>query len=293
MAKSADAFRTISEVAEWLDTPAHVLRFWESKFSQVKPVKRAGGRRYYRPADMKLLGGIKQLLHEDGLTIKGVQKILREQGIKHVAGLSQPLDEVTEAEATEAADVTIEVAIEDTAPSSADVVNLRPEPDSSASKAPSATAKAKAASAAKADEQAAAEAAKKETESQASEGQATEAPETVSGAPSEAEGTPAKDAAPTMPSFLHRAAPEETPTTDNMPADSAESSVDVVEDAAPAPTKRPDTPSVPEDPTDDIAAEPGTLSALAKLSKPVSSDALSHFKALADQLGSGSSSSHS
>lgn len=91
--KSPDAFRTISEVAEWLNTPAHVLRFWESKFSQVKPVKRAGGRRYYRPADMALIGGIKKLLHDDGMTIKGVQKLLREQGIKHVAAMSQPLDE--------------------------------------------------------------------------------------------------------------------------------------------------------------------------------------------------------
>ena len=89
MSKSADAFRTISEVAEWLDTPAHVLRFWESKFTQVKPVKRAGGRRYYRPADMLLLGGIKKLLHDDGMTIKGVQKILREQGIKHVSSLCE------------------------------------------------------------------------------------------------------------------------------------------------------------------------------------------------------------
>ena len=99
MAKSPDAFRTISEVAEWLDKPAHVLRFWESKFTQVKPVKRAGGRRYYRPDDMLLLGGIKKLLHDDGMTIKGVQKILREQGIKHVAALSQPLDEIAEAAA--------------------------------------------------------------------------------------------------------------------------------------------------------------------------------------------------
>ncbi|MDF1854738.1 MerR family transcriptional regulator [Pseudooceanicola sp.] len=88
MAKSADAFRTISEVSEWLETPAHVLRFWESKFVQVKPVKRAGGRRYYRPGDMELLGGIKHLLHEEGMTIKGVQKLLRERGIGHVAGLS-------------------------------------------------------------------------------------------------------------------------------------------------------------------------------------------------------------
>lgn len=93
MPKSKDAFRTISEVAEWLETPAHVLRFWESKFTQVKPVKRAGGRRYYRPADMQLLGGIKKLLHDDGLTIKGAQKLLREHGVKHVAALSQPLDD--------------------------------------------------------------------------------------------------------------------------------------------------------------------------------------------------------
>ncbi|WP_372615084.1 MerR family transcriptional regulator [Aquicoccus sp.] len=92
MGKSADAFRTISEVADWLETPAHVLRFWESKFPQIKPVKRAGGRRYYRPADMALIGGIKKLLHDDGMTIKGVQKILRDQGVKHVAALSPPID---------------------------------------------------------------------------------------------------------------------------------------------------------------------------------------------------------
>lgn len=90
--KSPDAFRTISEVADWLGVEAHVLRFWETKFSQVKPVKRAGGRRYYRPADMTLLGGIQKLLHEDGVTIRGVQKILREQGVSHVAELSPVLD---------------------------------------------------------------------------------------------------------------------------------------------------------------------------------------------------------
>ncbi len=89
MKKSAEAFRTISEVSELLSTPAHVLRFWESRFSQVKPVKRAGGRRYYRPNDLALLGGIKRLLHEDGLTIRGVQKLLREEGVKHVASLSK------------------------------------------------------------------------------------------------------------------------------------------------------------------------------------------------------------
>jgi DNA-binding transcriptional MerR regulator len=93
LAKSRDAFRTISEVADWLDTPAHVLRFWESKFTQIKPVKRAGGRRYYRPQDMALLSGIKTLLHTQGMTIKGAQKLLREKGVKHVSALGeQPND---------------------------------------------------------------------------------------------------------------------------------------------------------------------------------------------------------
>ena len=75
MRKAPEAFRTISEAAEALDTPAHVLRFWESKFTHVKPVKRAGGRRYYRPADIDLLSGIKLLLHDQGMTIRGVQKL--------------------------------------------------------------------------------------------------------------------------------------------------------------------------------------------------------------------------
>lgn len=84
-AKSETAFRTISEVSELLETPAHVLRFWESRFPQVRPVKRAGGRRYYRPADVALLAGIRKLLHDDGLAIRGVQKMLRDQGVKAVS----------------------------------------------------------------------------------------------------------------------------------------------------------------------------------------------------------------
>ncbi|SFI61943.1 MerR family transcriptional regulator [Albimonas pacifica] len=84
MDKSPNAFRTISEVSETLDVPAHVLRFWESKFPAVRPIKRGGGRRYYRPEDVTLLVGIRELLYEDGLTIKGVQKIFRERGQKHV-----------------------------------------------------------------------------------------------------------------------------------------------------------------------------------------------------------------
>lgn len=92
MAKKAkDAFRTISEVADWLDVPAHVLRFWESKFPQIKPVKRAGGRRYYRPSDMRLIGGIKTLLHDQGVTIRGVQLKLKDEGIDAVSELSQPV----------------------------------------------------------------------------------------------------------------------------------------------------------------------------------------------------------
>jgi len=91
--KSPQAFRTIREVADWLGIEAHVLRFWESKFSQIKPVKRAGGRRYYRPADMQLVGGIKVLLHDQGLTIRGVQKLIREDGTSHVATLSPPLED--------------------------------------------------------------------------------------------------------------------------------------------------------------------------------------------------------
>ncbi|MEJ2022851.1 MAG: MerR family transcriptional regulator, partial [Maritimibacter sp.] len=90
--KSPEAFRTISEVAEWLGVPTHVLRFWESRFAQVKPIKRAGGRRYYRPADMELLGGIRKLLHDEGMTIRGVQKVLREKGVRHVCGLSPSLE---------------------------------------------------------------------------------------------------------------------------------------------------------------------------------------------------------
>ena len=82
--KSPEAFRTISEVAADLDVPQHVLRFWESKFGSVKPLKRGGGRRYYRPDDLDLLRGIRALLYREGMTIRGVQKILREQGVRYV-----------------------------------------------------------------------------------------------------------------------------------------------------------------------------------------------------------------
>lgn len=84
MDKAPDAFRTISEVADDLDVPQHVLRFWETRFTQIKPMKRSGGRRYYRPEDVNLLRGIRHLLYGQGYTIRGVQRILREQGIKTV-----------------------------------------------------------------------------------------------------------------------------------------------------------------------------------------------------------------
>ncbi|MGX6647728.1 MerR family transcriptional regulator [Maricaulaceae bacterium MS644] len=87
--KSADAYRTISEAGEEAGLPAHVLRFWESKFTQLKPVKRAGGRRLYRPQDVQLLKGLRRLLYEEGYTIKGAQKYLKDHGVAHVSGLGE------------------------------------------------------------------------------------------------------------------------------------------------------------------------------------------------------------
>jgi DNA-binding transcriptional MerR regulator len=85
--KAPDAFRTISEVADDLDIPQHVLRFWETRFTQIKPMKRSGGRRYYRPDDVDLLRGIRRLLYGEGYTIRGVQRILKEHGVKSVQAL--------------------------------------------------------------------------------------------------------------------------------------------------------------------------------------------------------------
>lgn len=106
--KAPDAFRTISEVSENLDVPQHVLRFWEAKFTQVKPLKRAGGRRYYRPEDIDLLKGVRGLLYNEGFTIKGVQKVLREQGAKHVAEIGRS--------GVKAANAKRDLAPEDVAP---------------------------------------------------------------------------------------------------------------------------------------------------------------------------------
>lgn len=107
MEKAPDAFRTISEVADDLDIPQHVLRFWESRFTQIRPMKRAGGRRYYRSEDVDLLRGIRHLLYGEGYTIRGVQRILKEHGIKFVQdawhpGAPQPIPALADDEDTAA-----------------------------------------------------------------------------------------------------------------------------------------------------------------------------------------------
>lgn len=109
MDKSPEAFRTISEAADDLDLPQHVLRFWETRFSQIKPMKRGGGRRYYRPDDIDLLKGIRFLLYDEGYTIKGVQRILKTQGNKYVIGIGS--GEIVFSE-TPAAVPTVETEIE-------------------------------------------------------------------------------------------------------------------------------------------------------------------------------------
>jgi DNA-binding transcriptional MerR regulator len=119
--KSPDAFRTISEAAEELDLPQHVLRFWETRFATIKPLKRGGGRRYYRPEDVMLLRGIRHLLYDQGFTIKGVQRILKEQGPRYViaVGEGRPVDEIIPLieDAEEAADeAVVEEALMEASP---------------------------------------------------------------------------------------------------------------------------------------------------------------------------------
>ena len=89
MSKGPDAFRTISEAADELNVPQHVLRFWETKFSFIRPMKRAGGRRFYRPQDIAVLSGVRRLLHDEGYTIKGVQRLHREQGLARLVAAGQ------------------------------------------------------------------------------------------------------------------------------------------------------------------------------------------------------------
>jgi DNA-binding transcriptional MerR regulator len=92
LTKGPDAFRTISEAAEELGVPQHVLRFWETRFSFIRPMKRAGGRRFYRPQDLAVLRGVRVLLHDEGYTIKGVQKLHRAQGLRRLVAAGQPAD---------------------------------------------------------------------------------------------------------------------------------------------------------------------------------------------------------
>ncbi|MCP1336066.1 MerR family transcriptional regulator [Futiania mangrovi] len=106
--KSPEAFRTISEVAAELEVPQHVLRFWETRFGQVRPLKRSGGRRYYRPEDIELLRGIRTLLYSEGLTIRGVQKILKEQGVRHVSDIGRGMVDGAETVAGAAASAMAE-----------------------------------------------------------------------------------------------------------------------------------------------------------------------------------------
>lgn len=112
MEKAPDAFRTISEVADELEIPKHVLRFWEAKFAQLKPMKRGGGRRYYRPEDVALLRGIRFLLYNDAYTIRGVQKILREHGPRYVMDYRHLIDvaEDDQVELTDIPDIAAETA---------------------------------------------------------------------------------------------------------------------------------------------------------------------------------------
>ena len=220
MGKSADAFRTISEVADWLDTPAHVLRFWESKFSQVKPVKRAGGRRYYRPTDMQLLGGIKKLLHSDGMTIKAVQKLLRDTGVKHVSSLSPALG------CTQSGTVLSAVASDVTATQDKPAATL----DAPAPAPPHETPRHP-----------------PEPQARPSEPAQFETAQTV----------PEADLPPVMPSFSHR--------KDAAPARAGPAKADPT--AAPQP--QPVTLDLPDDPADDIPAEPGLLSRIATLTAPL------------------------
>jgi len=96
--KSPEAFRTISEVSKDLSLPQHVLRFWETKFVQIKPIKRGGGRRYYRPEDIELLKGIKYLLYNDGYTIRGVQKVIKESGTRKILKKENDINSFTDSE---------------------------------------------------------------------------------------------------------------------------------------------------------------------------------------------------
>lgn len=262
MGKAADAFRTISEVADWLDVPAHVLRFWESKFTQIKPVKRAGGRRYYRPADMTLLGGIKVLLHDQGMTIKGAQKYLRENGIQQVSEMSPPLDDEAHGEAS---GIALDVAPGPARP--AEVVSFARFAD--ADDAEDADDGSEDIS----EPQPQGKFWSLETEDAASaetaQDQPRQEPPTEAPAAPEVEAATteqARDADPESEPFSEPVAepdpaPEVTaaPTPETPPIPEPEAVVDA-----------PQQPDLPADPADDVAAAPGLLTALSTLPRPIS-----------------------
>lgn len=267
MAKSADAFRTISEVADWLETPAHVLRFWESKFAQVKPVKRAGGRRYYRPQDMRLLGGIKRLLHDEGMTIKGVQKLLRDKGVRHVAALSAPLigedEEDARAWAMEAAGSAPPPPAR---PEPAQVLDFRRQ---TADPAPAAAAPAPAA-----DEPAAPDTADPAAgePAAASPGTARAVAEAESAAAPGTTEEPATGPAPAGPGADRTAAEKaRLPAFLNRPSEAAAEPPATPQETEPAaaPSPRPATVDVPPDPDDTEFARPGPLSRITALPRPL------------------------
>lgn len=261
MTKSPDAFRTISEVAEWLGVQAHVLRFWESKFSQVKPVKRAGGRRYYRPSDMQLLGGIKKLLHDDGLTIKGVQKTLREQGVTHVTSLSQSLDEGAP-EPVKTTDSTI-LPFQSAAAAKADLPVADPVDVAPQDEAPE-----------QVPEPAAPEA-ETVAESIAPE------PEELQAANPEPTADIAPPAAPEpdptrLPSFIHTPASSETPEAPETAAEEPEPETVV--------TPRPNVVDAPDPPAlEDLPYTPGALAKLAKINR-LSAEQASQIAPVAAEL---------
>jgi len=256
MAKSADAFRTISEVADWLETPAHVLRFWESKFAQVKPVKRAGGRRYYRPQDMRLLGGIKKLLHDDGMTIKGVQKLLRDKGVRHVAALSAPLTGETEEDARAWA---AEAAEAPRQPEPAQVLDFRRQDDAPEPAQDEAAETAEEPAAPPAVEPPAGP----EPETDAPQPETAETPDTAPAAQKPPAADPAAGKG-RLPAFLSRPLEEAPSPPTPEPADEA----GAAEPAAAFPV-RPATIDVPPDPDDSEFARPGILSRIAGLPRPL------------------------
>jgi len=286
MAKSADAFRTISEVAEWLEVPAHVLRFWESKFTQVKPVKRAGGRRYYRPADMRLLGGIKLLLHDEGMTIKGVQKVLREEGVQHVAALSRGLGE-------ESGDQPLDIAASPEPQPPAQVLSFeRPTENTSAGNTPEITEDAfqqpetepedhaPSVDHVEEDDVAAAEAtiddASESADADAAQGAEDPVPNMF------AEDTTSPEPSPTCG---QEQGPEPEPSTESENLFTASGSASAPKDGADEPTVTlPPLPALPDDPPDSLSCPAGALASLATLKRPVSSDFAAELAGLAIRL---------